>query len=1323
MPFSLSRKTLGVLALILLIVGVVVTLSLVKQQQDIRQRAAEGSPFFPFGIFTDSGYWGVGKMDMATEIDTQLVPHNLNSMLFTNGTPNLTAANSRNFPVIAARMDPLLKQWFDPTKYGNPEPALTIESARSIIQPIIDTMKNNSSVVGYNIIDDAPLYSREKNRLASQVFKEYDPTRFSSPMMIGYDPGMYKNYDYYKANSNIFYTNPYTRYNEACQTYNTLNKPGETTVYPPTSVKDFFMATREYVQYKADPLHPAWIILQTNATIPDDGGGNPSEKRYPTGPEEIRLENWMSLASGVDGIFWFTYEDTVTPTTRWQGFKNNPAFYTEIGDLGRRVKTLATTLNSIRPTDDLFATTVLHDDAVVRTFKDKTKNTYYVMVVNNNCASQNITITSDYFTGALKDVESGIVHNLGTQQSYRAGDGKLYELVNGSVRPTPGARMPNLLTNASFEQQTGGFPTGWSAPFATQPKGVWDNTVAHTGVASHRIDGPTSGNVYINQKPTLKQNTIYKMVIWTKSDKVSEPDSSIGLQYWQSAPVIYSLGSGTRNADSGWVKTENFFKTPTDYTAGHFDVAWTNLLTGNSGWFDDAVLCEYTGKPCDGEILEPISLEATTPAPTSVTPTPTPTPTPGAGITATKVPHWDSSMYTKTVEEWWSTHPYNPSNPNRIAVGGISDGTTPVNVCNYKTGSDTAGVKEALAALPATGGTLFFPKSCSPYVMTNAPVWTLNQYGLEWTAGHANVEILRKSNVHMYSDDPTTVIQGNFHVTSMAYRDPDQPKPPLRLYAPVSNFSIKNLTFKYPDNDPTRFPYGTAFAFLFEDTEDILFDNVTFDNVGYQCVVNCNNIWVRNSHFLSGTGVTLDGPHGAGILNTVFEKNVGYPNIYGKNTTKFATGNWTNQDATFDNNGNGTLDPWEKRKPAYLVYSGNTFKGGVDTTHYVVLGACDTLFNKNTVTGPYKTLIAACADPRTILNGQNPPEFYDYFNYFIRDNTLSNLASVFLIQQPYNTTYGIYLNTGKYEITNNTGTSITKIVDKSGTITPPEIISGNCFDGKLDGTTTPCTGPMTPTPTPTGALSPTSTPTRTPTPTPLQQGQNILLNPSMEQVTAGDPTSWASRTSNSWDNTVAHTGVASMKAIVPTDGFNYTQQSPTLKPGATYALEGFIKTDAVSGVGAYIAYSKSSPSPTQIFATQKLLGTNNWTKVSTTFTLPTDFIAGRVDLVWNMTAGTVWFDDIALCEGTCATSTPVPTTPPSATPTRTPTPTPTRTPTPTPSLLGDVNKDGTVDLLDFNIWRDEFLGTLTTKLADLNTDGKVDLLDFNIWLTAYKANT
>ena len=50
---------------------------------------------------------------------------------------------------------------------------------------------------------------------------------------------------------------------------------------------------------------------------------------------------------------------------------------------------------------------------------------------------------------------------------------------------------------------------------------------------------------------------------------------------------------------------------------------------------------------------------------------------------------------------------------------------------------------------------------------------------------------------------------------------------------------------------------------------------------------------------------------------------------------------------------------------------------------------------------------------------------------------------------------------------------------------------------------------------------------------------------------------------------------------------------------------------------------------------------------------------------------------------------------------------------------GDANCDGHIDLVDYELWRRENFGEVTTKIADFNGDGVVDMVDFNIWQAHY----
>lgn len=96
------------------------------------------------------------------------------------------------------------------------------------------------------------------------------------------------------------------------------------------------------------------------------------------------------------------------------------------------------------------------------------------------------------------------------------------------------------------------------------------------------------------------------------------------------------------------------------------------------------------------------------------------------------------------------------------------------------------------------------------------------------------------------------------------------------------------------------------------------------------------------------------------------------------------------------------------------------------------------------------------------------------------------------------------------------------------------------------------------------------------------------------------------------------------------------------------------------------------------------------------------------------------------------TPTPTLTATPTEVPTSTPAPTltsipptltiipPTLTSTPVPTIscnknAGDANCDGSINVVDYALWRSEFLGQVSTKNSDFNGDGTINMVDFALW--------
>lgn len=152
---------------------------------------------------------------------------------------------------------------------------------------------------------------------------------------------------------------------------------------------------------------------------------------------------------------------------------------------------------------------------------------------------------------------------------------------------------------------------------------------------------------------------------------------------------------------------------------------------------------------------------------------------------------------------------------------------------------------------------------------------------------------------------------------------------------------------------------------------------------------------------------------------------------------------------------------------------------------------------------------------------------------------------------------------------------------------------------------------------------------------------NYLLNHNME--------SSASWTLNSYSGSVGtHTyatdqkyyGAESIKLTKSNStGYEAAIQNLTLEKGKTYTLSGHLKTSSVSGTyGAYMRVLYNTASGVAYVDTPAVFGTKDWTRYSTTFTIPSDASSDSVSvyLLLKESTGTAWFDSIQFEEGLVA---------------------------------------------------------------------------------------
>ena len=345
-----------------------------------------------YGVFEDAGM--VSSASGMDAMITDLRLHNLQSVMFTNGSlqrqlPLADVSDARNFPVYASwMMGDLYTQWWDRSAAST-----SIETARQVIGPMVDQLRVHPSIRGYNLIDDATPDKNELMRLAVQVFRERDPGHPASPMMVEKDLGQ-QVFDYVQPDAFLTYNYPADETTTACSWARTfVDEIRYTTRTKPASV-------------------PLWLVLQTHQTTFGSVG---SRLRYP-GAEEVRLQNWIAVGEGAQGIWWFIYSSQ----QGWLGLRDQPVLYAEVGDLARRTTALPRLTKQV----DQVAAGSDYASTMVDSNGER-----YVVAANTSCVARDVTLTSTSSAGRLLDVETGETFSFGQRIPFRGGDGRIFRLL------------------------------------------------------------------------------------------------------------------------------------------------------------------------------------------------------------------------------------------------------------------------------------------------------------------------------------------------------------------------------------------------------------------------------------------------------------------------------------------------------------------------------------------------------------------------------------------------------------------------------------------------------------------------------------------------------------------------------------------------------------------------------------------------------------------------------------------------------------------------------------------------------------------------------
>lgn len=157
--------------------------------------------------------------------------------------------------------------------------------------------------------------------------------------------------------------------------------------------------------------------------------------------------------------------------------------------------------------------------------------------------------------------------------------------------PKPVSSGINILANPGFESGSAGKPEGWTTDGWKPGKFIWDNTVAHSGRYSAKIESTQTNDLRWVQKVNVHPGSRYKFSAWVRTLSVGPSPEASNIGAGLSINGTYLRSDDLKGTNDWTLLSMDIATGPQDSTLTvELRLGYFGSTTTGTVWFDDASL-------------------------------------------------------------------------------------------------------------------------------------------------------------------------------------------------------------------------------------------------------------------------------------------------------------------------------------------------------------------------------------------------------------------------------------------------------------------------------------------------------------------------------------------------------------------------------------------------------------------------------------------------------------------------------------------------------------------------------------------------------------